>query len=154
MIDGRLDLETAVDRIDERAPAVDRLTERVDHPSEETIADGDGEDAARGLDGLALLDSLGRAEHDRADRLLVEVECEAERAVLELEQLVHTRLRQPGDVGDAVADLGHAAHRLGLDRRVEAFEVLAQRRDDVVGVDRELCHWGPFLVPTTTTSAG
>ena len=65
-------------------------------------------------------------------------------AVLELEQLVHTRLRQPGDTGDAVADLGHAADRLGLDRGVEAFEVLAQRGDDVVGVDRELCHGGPF----------
>ena len=84
--------------------------------------------------------SSAAPEHDRADRLLVEVEREAERAVLELEQLVHARPRQPGDICDAVADLGHAAHRLGLDRGVEAFEVLAQRGDDVVGVDRELCH--------------
>ena len=40
----------------------------------------------------------------------------------------------------AVADFNHAPDRLGLDRGVEPFEVLAQRADDVVGVDRELSH--------------
>ena len=74
----RLDLDAAVDAADDLARAVDRLAERVDHPAEHRVADGDGEDAAGRLDGLALLDAVGVAEDDGADRLLVEVQREAD----------------------------------------------------------------------------
>ena len=65
------------------------------------------------LTALTLLDLVGLAEDDRADRLLVEVQREAERAALELEQLVDRGVGQAGDAGDAVADLEDAAD-LGL----------------------------------------
>ena len=85
----------AVVGVDERTRAVDRLAEGVDDPAEQAVADRHREDAARGLDRLALFDAAERlAEHDGADRLLVEVQGEAERAVLELEQLVHRRRRE------------------------------------------------------------
>ena len=60
----------------------------------------------------ALLDLGGRlavAQDHGADRVLVEVEREAEGAALELEQLVHADVGQARHAGDAVADLEHAA---------------------------------------------
>ena len=89
----RLDLDAALDAADDVAPTVDRLAEGVDDAAEHRVADGDAEDAAGGLDGLALLDAVGVAEHDGADRLLVEVQGEADGAVLELEQLVDAAVR-------------------------------------------------------------
>ena len=102
---------------DELAVAVDRLAEGVDDPAEHAVADGHRQDPAGGLDRLALLDAVDVAEHDGADRLLVEVEREADGAVLELEQLVDGGVGQPDDAGDAVADLGDAADGAGLERR-------------------------------------
>ena len=78
MIDGRLDLHAAQLGADERALAVDGLAQGVHHPAEHAVADGHGEDAAGGLDRLALLDALDVAEHDGADRVLVEVQGEAD----------------------------------------------------------------------------
>ena len=57
------------------------------------VADGDAEDAAGGLHGLALLDAVGVAEHHGADRLLVEVQRQPDGAVFELEQLVDAAVR-------------------------------------------------------------
>ena len=88
------------------------------------VADGHRQDATGGLHGLALFDGVGVAEHHRADRVLVEVEGEADRAVGELEQLVHAAVGQAGDAGDAVADFGDAPDGACLERGLEAFEVL------------------------------
>ncbi len=87
-----------------------------DDPAEHTVADGHREDLAGGLDGLALLDGVDLAEDHGADRLLVEVEREADDAGLELEQLVDRGVGKARDAGDAVADLDDAAD-LGQARR-------------------------------------
>ena len=137
---GRLDLDAAVDAADDVALAVDRLTEGVDHAAEHRIADGDGEDATGGLHGLAFLDLVGVAEDHRTDRLLVEVQCQADAAVFELEQLVHGAVGQAADAGDAVTDLRDAADGPCLERGLEALEVLLQRGSDVAGAQREFCH--------------
>ena len=93
------------------------------------------------LTGVAFLDLVGLAEDHRTDRVLVEVQREAERAALELEQLVDRGLGQPGDAGDAVADLEHPADARRVERRRERLDVLAQRGRDLVGVDRvSSCH--------------
>ena len=83
---------------------------------------------------------VGLAEHDGADRVLVEVEGEADGAVGELEQLVDGAVRQARDAGDAVADLGDAADGAGLERGLEALEVLLERCRDVGSGERELSH--------------
>ena len=54
---------------------------------------------------------------------------------------------QAGDTGDAVTDLGDAPDGAGLERRLEALEVLLQRRRDVGGGDRELCHGCLVVLP-------
>src|SRR5439155_10549015 len=137
---GRLDLEPAEVLLRDRALAVDRDAERVHDPAEQHVADRDRKNATGRADQLAFLDLVGLAEHHGADVVLFEVQRQTERAALELEQLVHGRVGQPGDARDAVADFEHATDPLGLDRRVEALDVLAQDRRDVGRVDAELSH--------------
>ena len=137
---GRLDLHATAADVGERALAVDRVAEGVDDAAEEAVADGHREDAAGGLDRLALVDVVDLAEHHGADRLLVEVEGQALGAVLELEQLVDRAAGQARDPGDAVADLGDATDGGLADGRVEPLEVLADGGGDVAGVDVEISH--------------
>jgi hypothetical protein len=139
---GRLDLDAAVDATEmSPLPSIGWPSALTTRPSI-AVADRHREDAAGGLDRLALFDRVGVAEHHGADRLLVEVEREADAAVFELEQLVDGAVGQAADAGDAVADLRDAADGAGLDRGGEALEVLLQRRGDVAGAQREFCH-GP-----------
>ena len=120
---GGLDLQPAgLGRVD-RALAVDRLAQRVDHPAEQGVADRHRQDAPGRLDRLLLLEVVDLAEDDGADGVLVEVEGQAERAVLELEQLVDRGAGQAGDPGDAVADLDDATDLLGPDRRGVVLDV-------------------------------
>ena len=136
-----------VDGRAERALAVDRLAERV-HDAARAGASPTGTERIRPVARTTWPSSRPSivAEHDGADRLLVEVEGEADGAVLELEQLVDRRAGQPGDAGDAVADLGDAADLLGFRRGGEVADVARERGGDVVGVDRELRHrWGSFV---------
>ena len=138
----RLDLHAPRDRVRQRALAVHRLAQRVDHPSEQAVAHRDRQDVAGGLHRLALLDALHVAEDDRADGGLVEVQGQADRAVGEAQHLVDGRVGQARDPGDAVAHLEHPAHGGLLQRGREPFEVLTDGRRDVGGVDRELCRVG------------
>ena len=102
---GRLQLEGAALVGLDLALAVDRVAERVDDAAEEAVADGHGEDLAGAPDLLALLDLGGVTEDDDTDLADVEVQRDAERAALELEQLVGHRAGQALDAGDAVTGL-------------------------------------------------
>ena len=126
------------------AEAVDRGAERVDDAAEEVVADGDGEDLAGAADRLALLDPVEVTEDDDADLAGVEVQGEAERAVLELEQLVGHGRGQAGDPGDAVAGLGDGADLFLAGRlRLVVGDVLLERVADLLRTDRELRHLRP-----------
>ncbi len=121
----------------ELAEAVDRHAERVDDPAEVGVTDGHREDLAGAADGLALLDLVEVAEDDHADLAGVEVQGDAQRAVLELEQLVGHDRGQAADARDAVTGLGHGADlflagRLGLVVRHKAL----QRVPDLVRTNR------------------
>ncbi len=138
---GRLELEGAALLGLDLAEAVDRGAERVDDAAEEGVADGHREHLAGALDLLALLDLGEVTEDDDADLVDVEVEREAEGAVLELEQLVGHRRGQALDVGDAVTGVGDAADLLARGRaRLVGAYVAVQRVPDLVRTDRELRH--------------
>ena len=87
---------------------------------------------------MALFDRFRLAEHDRADRVLFEVQREPDGTTVELEDLVDRDVGQPGDLGDAVPDLEDPADLALLERGRERRDVLAQGRGDLVGVDGEL----------------
>ena len=89
---GRLHLEAARPRWCRSGPCRrSAWPSAFDDPADERVADRDREDAAGALDRAALLDVAGLAEDHRTDRVLVEVQREAERAALELEHLVDRR---------------------------------------------------------------
>ena len=91
---GSLDLHATRTSPAERALAVDGFTDGVHHSAEQGVAHRHREDVTGRTDRLALLDLVDLAEHHGADRVLVEVEGQTDRAVLELEHLVDRRIRQ------------------------------------------------------------
>ena len=100
-------------RVD-RALAVDRLAERVDHAADQLRADRHFENAAGALDGVAFGDVLVGAQHHRADRVALEVQREAERVARELEHLALHRVGQAVDAADAVGHRDDRALRADL----------------------------------------
>ena len=103
----------------DRALAVERVAERVHDAAEHLGADRHFEDAAGGLDRRALADVAVFAEHDGADRVLLEVQREAEGVVRELEHFA------VGDVGEAV----HAADAVrDATRPCRRFALRSRRR--------------------------
>src|SRR3954452_6022952 len=105
----RLELERTGLRGVDRALAVDRVAERIDHAAEQRLPDRDARDLAGALHGLALGDLLPLAEERAADVVLLEVEREADDVVLELEHLERDALLEPVDARDAVAELEDGA---------------------------------------------
>jgi len=117
-----------------------------DDPAQQSVAHGHREDVAGGDHGLAFLDAFDVAEHDSADRVLVEVEGQADEAVLEAQHLVDSRAGQARHPGDAVADLENTADRGLLEARLEAVEVAADGGRYVFGVDHQIRHCGFCLL--------
>ena len=141
----RLELEGAAGVGLDLAETVDRGAERVDDAAQEVVADGDREDLAGTADRLALLDLVEVTEDDDTDLAGVEVQGEAQRAVLELQQLVGHGRGQTGDPSDAVAGLGDRAD-LFLARRLGLVvgDVLLQCVADLLRTDRKLRHLRPY----------
>ena len=92
------------------ALAVERAPERVDDPSEQALADGDLQQLAGALDGVALGDVLPLAEQHRADVVGLEVQREAGDAVGQLEHLERHAVLQAVQARDAVGHRQHGAH--------------------------------------------
>ncbi len=92
----------------DRALAVDRLTEGVDHASEQRIANRDRRDGARGADLVAFFNVGVVAHHDDGDCVFFEVEDEPVRAVLgELNELRLHGLAEAVHRGNTVTDRDH-----------------------------------------------
>src|SRR5712664_4182544 len=104
---GRLDVDALAFRRLDRALAVDRIAERIDHAAEQTLADRSVDDGAGALDGLTFHDlAVGAEDHD-ADVVGLKVERHAAGAVLELDHLAGLDVVEAVDAGDAIADGQH-----------------------------------------------
>ena len=130
MMPGGLDVgDAALGRLD-RALAVDRVAERVDHAPQQALADGDVHDRVRALDRVALLDLAVRAEDDDADIVGLEVERHALDAVRELDHLAGLDLVKTVDPRDAVADAEHPADLGDLRLLPEILDLILEDRGD------------------------
>src|SRR5581483_8023026 len=128
------------------AEAVDRVAERVDDAAEVALAHRDGEDLAGAGDRLTLLDAAELAEDDGTDLALLEVEGEAEGAVLELQQFVGHGRGKTLDLRDAVAGKGDRTDLLARGRvRLVRLDEGLQCVPDLLRPDRELRHLGSLL---------
>jgi hypothetical protein len=98
----------------DRALAVDRLAQRVDHAADQLGADRHFQDAARALDGVAFGDVLVFAQNHGADRVALEVQRQAvggqcRRRWREFEHFALHHVGQAVDAADAVGDRHHGA---------------------------------------------
>jgi hypothetical protein len=125
-----LDLARAL-RLDGALP-VDRLPERVHDAADQRVTDRNLDDAAGGLDLIALLERGVVAQDQSTHRLLLEVEGHAHDPVWELQQLRGERSREPIDLGDPVADLDDRPDARDVGPFVEALDFAADDRGDLV----------------------
>src|SRR6185369_1167972 len=95
----------------DRTLAVDRLAQRVDDAAEQFRADRHFENAAGGLDGVALGNVLVFAEHDGADGVTFEVQRHAEGVAREFEHFTLHDVLQAMHAADTVGDGNHGALR-------------------------------------------
>jgi hypothetical protein len=114
----------------QRALAVDRVAERVDDAAEQFGTDRHFKDAARRLDGVAFADALVVAEDDRADRVLLEVQREAEQVARELDHFAVADIGQAVDAADAVRDRDDGADVAGFGSRFELADALLDQLAD------------------------
>ena len=127
------------------AQAVNRLAQGVDHAAEEVLADRDRENLARPLDFVALGKGLKITQHHDTDGIGLEVLCDADDAVRELEQLVRHATWQPGNLGNTICSRSHHADLLTGGLRGVARGVVRYRATDLIGGDRQLRHVLPAL---------
>ena len=129
--DARRDgLEAAELRGSDRPLAVDRLPQRVHHAAEQSLADGNLDDAPGFLDRITLANLRVVADDDGADRVLFEVQGEPHDALGELQQLAHLTVRKTVHAGDAVADLEHGADVLDFCFALELLKLLFEDGGD------------------------
>ena len=119
----------------DRALAVDRLAERVDHTAEHLFTDGHRDDATRALDRVAFLDVREVAEEHRADAFLFEVQCDTEHAVRELDHLAGHGVLDPVDARDAVTDRNNATDFSHVDVDGIAADLVADDLGNLFGFD-------------------
>ena len=100
---------------DDRAAAVQRIAQRIDHAAQHGVAHGHGEQPAGAADFVALVDLQVIAEDDHAHRIFFEVEGQAEDAAGKLDHLAGHHAGQAVDAGDAVAHLDHPADLADVD---------------------------------------
>src|SRR5690606_31513186 len=85
----------------DRALAVDRVAQGIDHAAAQFGADRHGQDAAGGLDGVAFGDTDVVAQHHGAHGVALEVQGQAELVVGEFEHFALHHVGQAVDAGDA-----------------------------------------------------
>ena len=96
----------------DRAFAVDRLTQRVDHSAQQLGADRDLQNAAGALDRVAFGNVLVLAQHHGADRVTLEVQCQtvSRRAVSGGGEFKHLALHHIGQAVDTHDTVSHRHH--------------------------------------------
>ena len=91
----------------ERSLAVERAAQRIEHATDDRIADWHRQQLAGGADFVAFLNLQVVAENDDADTVLFEVERQPRHAAGKLDHLAGHHARQPIHASDAVADFEH-----------------------------------------------
>ena len=130
-------LHRAAEIGDHRPLAVERVAERIEHAADHRVTHRYGEQPAGALHLVPLSDLQVVAENDHADRVLFEIERQADDPAGELDHFACHHAREAPDAGDAVAHLKHAADLPDVDARLVADDFLAKNGCDFVG---QVCH--------------
>ena len=139
---GGLQLERASPvQVRDLAEAVNRAAERVDRAAQVAVTDGNRENLARAVHDLALFDAAEVTEDDGTDLALVEVHGQAQRPVLETQQLVRHGAGQALDVRDTIGRFDDVTHLFGGHvRRTVGLHEGVQCSSDFLRGDAEVSH--------------
>ena len=139
---GGLELERAAPiQVRDIAEAVNRAAERVNRTAQVAIANRDGEDLARAVHELSFFDAAKVAEDDGTDFTPVEVHGQAQRPVLETQQLVRHGAGQALDVRDTIGRFDDVTHLFGGHvRRTVGLHKGVQCSADFLRGDAEVSH--------------
>src|SRR5205085_8936089 len=110
------------------ALAVDRIAERVDDPSEQSLADRHVHDGAGALDRVAFLDAGVAPEDHRTDIVGFEIERHALDAAGKFDQFAGLDVVEPINPRDAVADAQDFAHFADLGFGAEVLDLALEDR--------------------------
>ncbi len=99
----------------QRSAAVQRIAQRVEHAAQHRFAHRHAQQPAGAADLVPLADAQVVAQHDDPDRVLFEVEGQAEDVAGKLDHLAGHHAGQAVNLGDAVADLDDAADLPDID---------------------------------------
>ena len=99
----------------DRRAAVDRIAERVDHATDQGLANRNLDDAVRAPNDVALAYVVGLTHHRDADVVLFEVEHHARNAAGEFDELTRHRGFESVDARDTVADRQYGSRLRDVD---------------------------------------
>ncbi len=119
----------------DRAFAVDRIAEGVDHAAEKALADRGFHDGARALADIALADVPVVAENNDADIVDFEVEGHAARTVGKFDHFTGLNVVEAVNAGDAVTDGEHLADFGDFCFLPKILDLVFENRGDLGGPD-------------------
>ncbi len=119
----------------ERALAVDRVAERIDHAAEQTLADGNVHNGAGALDAVAFLDLGVRAEDHDADVIGFEVQGHALHTGRKGDHFARLYVVEAVDTGNAVPNGQHGADFADFGLGAEAGDLVLDDLGDFSGAD-------------------
>ena len=109
---------------------VERLAQRINHATDESITGRHLKNAAGTLDAHALADFQVVTENYHANRALLEVECKTSDAIVKLKHLAREGIGKTVDAGDTVADLEHLTDFVNCQRLAIVLYFALQYRDN------------------------
>ena len=120
---------------------VDRAAEGINRATEVAVTNGNGEDLARAMDELSFFNATEVTEDDGTNLTPVEVHGQAQRPVLETQQLVCHGARQALDVGNTIGRFDDVTHLFGGHvRRTVGLHEGVQCSADFLRGDAEVSH--------------
>ncbi len=132
---GRLDVHAAAFGTFDRALAVNRVAERVDHAAEQALADRHVHDGTGPLDRVAFLDVPVRTEDHDTDIVDFEVQRHSPDSAGKFDHFTGLDIVEAVDARDAVADRQHLTDFGDLGFLAEIFDLFLEDCGDFRGPD-------------------
>eukprot|EP00162_Nutomonas_longa_P014214 comp21872_c0_seq1/m.49537 comp21872_c0_seq1/g.49537 ORF comp21872_c0_seq1/g.49537 comp21872_c0_seq1/m.49537 type:complete len:544 (+) comp21872_c0_seq1:1425-3056(+) len=107
---GRLDLHARSLVGGDRALSIDRLTERIDDATEQTLTDWHIDDCACSLDQIAFSHDSVVTEHDHTDIVVLQVERHASESSTELHHLTCLNVLQSRHTSNSISNRQHSSN--------------------------------------------